>query len=282
MGRLSNTWHLAKVSWGVLKKDRELLWMPVLSFLASAVVIGIVVALTLITLSTESTNDQAATEFNPAMIVLYVVAAMVLGIIAVFFNGALVAGAHERLTGGDPTVRSAIGRAFARIGGLVPWAIITTTVGLVLQALRNRAGWLGRIVTSLLEMAWEVVTFLTVPAIVIDDLGAVAGLKQSASLLRRTWGENIAARVGFGLLGFVLIIPAAIVAGVFIASGSTVLTVIGVIAAAAWVAVVMVVLTALNAVFQTALYLYATTGMAPSGFEQAPLSEPFAHKGSGG
>ena len=278
MGRLSNTWHLAKISWGVLKKDRELLWMPVLSFLASAVVIVAVLVLTFITLSTESTHDQTTMEFNPAMVVVYVLAAMVLGVIAVFFNGALVAGAHERLTGGDPTVRSAIGRAFARIGGLVPWAIITTTVGLVLQALRDRAGWLGRIVTHMLEMAWEVVTFLTVPAIVIDDLGAVAGLKKSASLLRHTWGENIAARVGFGLLGFVLIIPAAVVAGLFIASGWTVLMVIGVIAGAAWVAVVMVVLTALNAIFQTALYLYATTGSAPSGFEQAPLAQTFVHK----
>ncbi|MDE0494606.1 MAG: hypothetical protein F4Z00_14240 [Acidimicrobiaceae bacterium] len=278
MGRLSNTWSLAKVSWSVLKKDRELLWMPVLSFLASAVVIVVVIGLTFVTLSTESTHDQTTMEFNPAMIVVYVLAAMVLGVIAVFFNGALVAGAHERLTGGDPTVRSAIGRAFARIGGLVPWAIITTTVGLVLQALRDRAGWLGRIVTHMLEMAWEVVTFLTVPAIVIDNVGAIEGLKRSASLLRNTWGENIAARVGFGLLGFVLIIPAAVVAGLFIASGWTVLMAIGIIAAAAWVAVVMVVLTALNAVFQTALYLYATTGMPPTGFEQAPLEQTFVHK----
>ena len=278
MGRISNTWQLAKVSWGVLKKDRELLWMPVLSFLASAVVIAVVIALTFLTASTESSQGQNTMEFNPAMVVVYVVAALVLGVIAVFFNGALVAGAHERLTGGDPTVRSAIGRAFARIPGLVPWAIITTTVGLILQALRDRAGWLGRIVTSLLEMAWEVVTFLTVPAIVIDDLGAIAGLKQSAALLRRTWGENIAARVGFGILGFVLMIPAAIVAGLFIASGWQLLIVVGVIAAAAWVAVVIVVLTALNAVFQTALYLYATTGAAPSGFEQAPLAQTFVHK----
>ena len=130
----------------------------------------------------------------------------------------------------------------------------------------------------MLEMAWQVVTFLTVPAIVIDNLGPIEGLKRSASLLRRTWGENIAARVGFGLLGFILILPAAVVVGLFIASGWTVLMVIGVIAGAAWVAVVVVVLTALNAIFQTALYLYATTGTSPSGFEQAPLAQTFVHK----
>ena len=278
MGRIHNTWQLAKTSWAVLKKDRELLWIPVLSFLASAAVIVVVLVLTFVTLSTTSSHGDTSMEINPAMIVVFLVGAMLLGIISVFFNGALVAGAHERLTGGDPTVRSAVGRAFTRIGGLVPWALITTTVGLVLQALRDRAGWLGRIVTHMLDMAWQVVTFLTVPAIVIDNLGAIEGLKRSASLLRRTWGENIAARVGFGLLGFVLILPAAVVAGLFIASGWTVLMAIGLIAGAAWVAVVVVVLTALNAIFQTALYLYATTGMPPSGFEQAPLAQTFVHK----
>ena len=278
MGRIHNTWQLAKTSWAVLKKDRELLWIPVLSFLASAAVMVVVLVLTFVTLSTTSSHGDTSMEINPAMIVVFLVGAMLLGIISVFFNGALVAGAHERLTGGDPTVRSAVGRAFTRIGGLVPWALITTTVGLVLQALRDRAGFLGRIVTHMLEMAWEVVTFLTVPAIVIDNLGPIEGLKRSASLLRRTWGENIAARVGFGLLGFILILPAAVVVGLFIASGWTVLMVIGVIAGAAWLAVVVVVLTALNAIFQTALYLYATTGMPPSGFEQAPLAQTFVHK----
>ena len=67
-------------------------------------------------------------------------------------------------------------------------------------------------------------------------------------------------------------------AGLFIASGWTVLMAIGLIAGAAWVAVVVVALTALNAIFQTALYLYATTGMPPAGFEQAPLAQTFVHK----
>ena len=278
MGRLSNTWHLAKISWSVLKKDRELLWIPVLSFLTSAAVIVVVLLLTFLTLSTTSSASTTTTEANPAMIVLWVVAALALGVIAVFFNGALVAGAHERMSGGDPTVRSAVRRAFSRIGGLVPWAILTTTVGLVLQALRGRAGWLGRIVVSMLDMAWEVVTFLTVPAIMIDNTGAIEGLKRSASLLRRTWGENLAARVGFGLLGFLLMIPAAVVAGLFIASGIGVLAVVGIVAAVAWVALVVVVMTTLNAIFQTALYMYATTGTRPSGFEHAPLNETFVHK----
>lgn len=278
MGRISNTWNLAKTSWGVLKKDRELMLLPVLSFLACVAVILVAIAVSLLTSSVSFSSDDSAVVQNPAIIVVGLLGSLAVGCVSVFFNGALVAGAHERLTGGDPTVASAIRRAFQRIGGLLPWALITTTVGLVLQALRERAGWLGRIVVAIVEMAWDVVTFLTVPAIVIDDMGPVEGLKRSASLLRSTWGENIASQVGFGLLGFLLALPAVLVLVVVLALGSAVLAFVGIVAALAWMAVVIVVMTTLNAIFQTALYLYATTGRSPSGFEQAPLSQSFRVK----
>ena len=43
-----------------------------------------------------------------------------------------------------------------------------------------------------------------------------------------------------------------------------------------WVAFAAVVLVALGAVFQTALYLYATSGTIPDGFEDSPLRDTFA------
>jgi hypothetical protein len=274
MGRISNTIALAKVSWRVLRKDRELLLIPVLSFLASIAVLALI---WLPTLSTIDTSALAGESEDPGAVLLLVgiITAMALSIISVFFNGALVAGAHERLSGGDPTVRSAVGRAFSRLPGLLPWAILTGTVGLILQAARERAGWLGRFVVNMVGMAWQTATFLVVPAIVIDDHGAVSGLKASAALLKRTWGENIAARVGFGLLGFVAIIPAVLVVVATGALGGAAL-VLGILVAVPYLALVVVVLTALNAVFQTALYLYATTGSVPAGFDDSNLQASFS------
>jgi len=278
MGRFRNTIELAKTSWSVLKKDRELLWFPVMSFFASIAVI-VVVAIPMIAMvdtTTSATGDQ--TTVNPLAAVLGILAAMTLSMVAVFFNGALVAGAHERMTGGDPTVKSSLNRAFSRISGLLPWALLTATVGLVLQALRERAGWLGRIVVDMIGMAWDVATFLVVPAVIIDELGAIDGLKRSSSLLKQTWGENLAARVGFGLLGLALIIPAVILVAIGAATGVGAFLAVTIIAAVAWVAVVMVTLTALNAVFQTALYMYATSGSMPSGFESSPLGQSFERR----
>ena len=274
MGRISNTIALAKVSWRVLRKDRELLLIPIFSFLASIAVLALI---WLPTLSAIDTSALAGESEDPGAVLLVVgiITAMALSIISVFFNGALVAGAHERLSGGDPTVRSAVGRAFSRLPGLLPWAILTGTVGLILQAARERAGWLGRFVVNMVGMAWQTATFLVVPAIVIDDHGAVSGLKASAALLKRTWGENIAARVGFGLLGFVAIIPAVLVVVATGALGGAAL-VLGILVAVPYLALVVVVLTALNAVFQTALYLYATTGSVPTGFDDSNLQASFS------
>ena len=274
MGRISNTITLAKVSWKVLRKDRELLLLPVLSFLASIVVLALLWLPTLSAIDTSGLADESG-DPGAVLIVVGVISAMAMSIISVFFNGALVAGAHERLSGGDPTVRSALGRALSRLSGLLPWAIITGTVGLILQAARERAGWMGRFVVNMVGMAWQTATFLVVPAIVIDDHGAVSGLKASAALLKRTWGENIAARVGFGLLGIVAIIPAVIVLFATGALGGAAL-VVGILLAVPYLALVVVVLTALNAVFQTALYLYATTGSVPAGFDDSNLQASFS------
>jgi hypothetical protein len=274
MGRISNTIALAKVSWKVLRKDRELLLLPVLSFLASIVVLALLWLPTLSAIDTSGLADESG-DPGAVLIVVGVISAMAMSIISVFFNGALVAGAHERLSGGDPTVRSALGRALSRLAGLLPWAIITGTVGLILQAARERSGWMGRFVVNMVGMAWQTATFLVVPAIVIDDHGAVSGLKASAALLKRTWGENIAARVGFGLLGIVAIIPAVIVLFATGALGGAAL-VVGILLAVPYLALVVVVLTALNAVFQTALYLYATTGSVPAGFDDSNLQASFS------
>ena len=280
MDRIRNTIRLAKTSWHVLQKDRELALLPVISFVLSLVVLAVFIVPGLLATDWDATTSSGGEETAiPALsIFLFALGGLGAAIVSVFFGGALVAGAHERLTGGDPTIRSSIGRAVERIPGLVPWALLNWLVISLLRALRERAGWLGNLFFGGLEFAFDVATFLTVPAIVIDDKGPIEGVKASAQLLRSTWGENLAARVGFGLLGFVVIVPAILVAVVLGATGVAVLTLVGIVVAAVWIGVALAMLSAMSGIFQTALYLYATTGSAPEGFENADLGATFTHK----
>jgi len=281
MGRIRNTVRLARTSWNVLQKDRELALLPVLSVLLTLIVITVFVVPGLLAVEWGGSEQSTISE-EPAIpalsYLLFLLGAAGAAIVNVFFVGALVAGAHERLSGGDPTVRSSIARAYERIPGLVPWALLSFTVVNILRALRERLGNLGNIVFGTIEVGFDVAAFLTIPAIVIDNKGPIDGFKTSASLLRRTWGENLAARVGFGLLGFVAVLPAALLIAFVSATGSAVVTVVGVAVVVVYVGVVFAIISAMSGIFQAALYLYATTGTAPAGFENAELGSSFARR----
>lgn len=273
MGRFANTWRLTKTSWSLLKQDRELLWLPVLSMLvilvlvAAALVVGFVA------------GDVEEGSISGAMAVLGIVFLMAMTSVGVFFEGALVSGAYDRMSGGDPTVRSAMGRAATHLPSLIGWAVITVTVGLIIRFLRERLGFLGQILGWLAEAAWAITTYLVIPAIIVDDERAVSGIKRSASLVRQTWGENLISQAGFGLLGFVLMLPAIIV-GVLIGVivPGTVGVVVGTAIGVAGVVTVLVVVGALSVYFKTALYVYATQGELLGGYDANQMRNSFRTK----
>lgn len=271
MDRIQNTISLAKSSWSVLRKDRELTILPVLSFFASLAVVLVFFGLAAAT--GDLTPDEGE-QVSPMLYLLAVIGSLAVAIISVFFQAALVAGAHTRLTGGDPTVGSSIGAARSKIHRIIPWALLNFTVGTILRAIRERAGFLGAIVGWLGETAWNLVTFLAVPVLMVEDQGPIDTVKRSASLFKRTWGENVAAQVGFGLLGIIAVIPAIIVGGLAASVGGLVAAV-GIFVAVVYFAAVIVVMSALNGIFQTALYMYAAEGTIPADFSTADLPASF-------
>jgi len=276
MGRFANTWRLTKTSWSLLKQDRELLWLPVLSMLTILAIVAAAAVVGFVTGSFDA--DGGADSLGGSTVVLGLVFAFVATATVVFFEGALVAGAHERMTGGDPTVRSAMSKAASRLPSLLGWALITMTVGLVLRFLRERLGWLGQMLTFLAEAAWGVATYLVVPAIIIDDYRSFAGVKQSMSLVKRTWGENLISQAGFGLLGFVLALPIVLVAILIAALVPGVGTVVGIVVGVAGVLAISVVIGALGQYFKTALYEYATDGVAHGGYDIDQMRASFRTK----
>ncbi|MDH3753981.1 MAG: DUF6159 family protein [Acidimicrobiia bacterium] len=265
---------MAKSSWSVIRSDRELLVLPVLSFLAAAAV-GLVAFGLVIIADYDSAAGWEEFEIGPGGAIILVVAFAAIAIVTTFFQAALISGARERLTGGDPTIGSAIGAAMSRIGLIIPWALFNFTVGMLLRAIDERAGVLGRFVVGLLSMAWNVITFLTVPIIVFEELGPFSAFRRSTELLRNTWGENLAAQIGLGLIGFIAVLPGLIVGGLLVATGTIAAVAVGVVILVMWIAAVMVVMTALTAVYQTALYEYATTGVVPQAFNSAGLDQAF-------
>jgi len=273
--KLSRSWTLVKASASVLQSDKELLVFPLLSGLAALLVMA-TFALPMFTLHL---FQQETRVLGYAMAFLMY---FCLYSVAFFFNAALVGAALIRLGGGDPTVADGFAAARARIGPILGYAAIAATVGMVLQAMRNRDNnFLVRMFASGLGVAWTLATFLVVPVLVAENLGPIDALKQSVDLLKRTWGENAIGNVGLGF-AFGLLMVGGVLVGIVLVIAAAMLSPKLAIAVALLVVLALVMLgiiqSALSGIYSAALYRYATAGEAPVGFEGTAIATAFAPK----
>jgi hypothetical protein len=280
--RFSRSWELVKASASVLSQDKELLVFPAVSAVATFIV-GACFVLPMIGMGGFDNLGRAAEGEASIGVYLWAFAFYLAQYSVIFFfNAALVGAAMIRLEGGDPTVADGFRIAFGKIGPILGYAAIAATVGIILRAIQERVGFIGRWVTGLLGVAWTVATFMVVPILVTRNVGPLDAVKESASMLRRTWGENVIGQGGLGLV-FGLIQVLLVIAGiaVFIGAASTqsvalmTIAALGVIASVILVALVQ---TALSGIYAAALYRHASGQQSVSGFDPQLLQNAFAHK----
>jgi hypothetical protein len=278
MGRFQMSWEIAKRSWAVLRADKTLAWFPVLSALGSLAVFAVIGGLFLVA---GIDDTPTGTSLQPIGWVLIVVMYLALAMVQTYFLAGLVAGADQRLRGQDSTLRSALEIANSRLHRLLPWAVVTATVTMVLQAIEERFGLIGTIVARLVGLAWNLVTFLVVPILVLEDLGVGDALKRSKDLFKKTWGENVIGQFGLGFVGMLLALPGLLFIGIGVAIGTVGLVVLGGIGVVLLVASAVIV-SALSGIYRTALYHYAANGQVPGEFSGIDFGAAFKRRGERG
>jgi hypothetical protein len=279
--RFSNGWRLVKASWAVLRSDKELIVFPIISGIAALIVFALFAVPLWISGYFERLDDGTSSAKVTGFVVLFALYVVLYTVIN-YCNAALVGAALIRLRGGDPTARDGFTIANQHVGPIVGYALIGATVGVALQALRERAGIAGQVVAWLGGTAWNLATFLVVPVLVVEDIGPIEAVKRSAALLRRTWGEQIVGNAGiglvFGLIGFVVILGGIFVVALAAATGIVALIVLAAAIAAAALAAVVVIGAALKGIFTAALYRYAAEGQVDTYFDADLVRSAFAPK----
>jgi Family of unknown function (DUF6159) len=276
--RFRRSWALTKASYAVLKADRELLVFPAISFIALCVVLFSFV-IPLVTIRGLVNLDTGSV--SPGGMVLTFVFYVVSYTVAFYFNTALVGAAMIRLNGGDPTIRDGLRVASSRIPQIIAYAVIAATVGMILRAISERMGFVGRIIIGFIGMAWSLLTFLVVPVLAAENIGPIAAIKRSSALLRKTWGEQLIGAGGIGavvgLLLFVIIVIG-MAATVALAGVSGYLAVVAIVVTVLVGGAIALVGSALGGIYTAALYQYATSGTSPA-FDSTALSGAFRQKG---
>ncbi|WFN33754.1 DUF6159 family protein [Methanogenium sp. S4BF] len=277
MSRFSRGFQLFKETFGILKKDRELLLFPVLS----GVVALVVVATFVLPLFFSGVLSGVGTSgSSPLAYVLLFAFYLVSYFIVIYFNTALVSCALIRLDGRDPTFMDGIHAASGRIGKILSWTLIAATVGLILRLIRGDGdNLLASLASALLGAAWSLATFFVIPVIVVDDLGGFAAIERSWKLFKSTWGETVIGSVSLGLVFIpaVLLLLVGVLAMV-VGSFEAGLVIIAV-ALLLWV-VSAVLYGALQGIFVAIMYLYATTGEVPDAIDRSLVEGAFVPKGS--
>jgi ABC-type multidrug transport system fused ATPase/permease subunit len=291
--RLSRGWSMAKASFTMLRQYPKLAILPATSGVIFLIIIAAILATLVPFGSGRATSNAIWTALSDgktgniwfylsAFGVFYVLAS-----VAIFFNVALIHCALRAHAGEQPSIRAGLAAAVGLLPQILGWAFVATTVGIVLNmitdALKNYLGFLGGLLSGLLEFSWAVITYFVVPVLVTEKVGPITAVKRSAAILRSKWGESLAGEARIGLIGALFFILSALVfaGGAALALSKAamvavgvILMVIGVLAAIAS----MVVMSALSTIFQSGVYLYATTGQVPQSLDRDLLEAAFQPK----
>jgi hypothetical protein len=264
-------WRLAKVSLRVVWSDGSLSALVVLGGVAAgAVALAFLVPAAI------------AYEIEEKVLaaVLTAIGVYLATLVATYFAVALAAAAADVLDGRDATVRGGMAVASRLTGPIAGWALVLTTVNLVLQVLRERAGILGSLLLGAASVAWSLATLLVVPILALEGLGPLQALDRSSSLFRATWGEQLVGTASIGILFAVFgTVPAIALVFLGLASGSTAVAVACVVVGILVAVAAGVLGSAARSVFAVALYRYAA-GAGPTGpFTTADLERAVARRG---
>ncbi len=218
-------------------------------------------------------GDGHTQHWHPKLVLyLYLLAIYLVAMIsATFFNVAFYNEIIKALAGERVSIRAGLGFARRRLRSILLWSLFAGAVGLLIRALEERFGWIGRLVMRFVGMAWSVASVFVIPVMIRDgNANPLTLLKNSTTTLKKTWGEALIGYVGVGLasglllLGsFLLLLGVGVLA--FWAHRPMLLVPLGL----AWLLGVIAFSYAAgvaNDIYRCALYVYASEGVVPEAY----------------
>lgn len=288
--KLENSWKLAKECWRVLMLDKEMMMFPIFSTITTILIIALI-AYPLWVLGffePTQTNEINVNQLLAAPTLLkYALLTIIptyLGyVILTFFNSGLITCALIRLCGDDPVLADGFRIAFKRLPQILAWSGIAATVGLLLRTIKERNGMFGKVFSGMLGFGWRIASFFAIPVIVAEEKGAIDALKRSGELIKKNWGEAITLEVGLSVLAIPASIPFFLMAGLAasIWTATPMLAISVLLIGIAYLFFVSLVFSTLDAIAKAALYMFASGGEMPKGFNNEILETIFKRNTGG-
>jgi hypothetical protein len=101
-----------------------------------------------------------------------------------FFCGVTVNMIDVHLKGGTPTIAEGVRDAGKNIVAILFLASVSTVIDMVARAARDNDSIVGKIVAGIVEAIWTTLSFLLLPAIIIEDAGFGVAMRRVRELHR--------------------------------------------------------------------------------------------------
>jgi hypothetical protein len=263
--------RLAGEAFALLRDDRRLLLLPAAALLVDVICVGVLLAL--------AAAASGRRGHETVLLVSFAVALYPVTVSSTFFNVALMHVVSQRWKGQQASVRDGLLLARQRLGTILAWSLLAATVGVAMQLVQRigHFAWIERLLALMLNLAWSVATFFVVPALALEDIGPLAAVKRSSSVVRRRWPESLTGSIAIGGAAGFALIPGMLgcIAGIAAFSSDPVSGAILLMMGVAMALPVMLYLSATSAVFSLAVWEYANHGVQSGPFSAEDLQRPF-------
>ena len=310
LDRLANGWNLLKASFGVIGANPRLLLFPAATAVLT-IVIGFLfltpivfqpsshkytegahwkeVASRVVVVSEPDEMDRLRgrkqhTELSRQALAYFTLAYFLSMFLATFFNVAFVHEIFDALDGNSVSVAEGIQFALTKVKPILMWTLFAGLIGMLIKALEERFGLFGRWVIRTVGFAWSVASVFVIPVLVLEEHSAnpLEVVRQSAGVIRKTWGEALAGYAGLQIGGFLvlfsLFVAVVVSGGIGYMAQSFAPVVIGLLG---WVVAAMAfsyTLGVAGQVYLCVLYRYATKGIVPAGYTSEMLGMAWTPK----
>jgi len=129
----SRSWNITKITFRVMKQDKEIFLFPIISSILIAVFISLMLIPILISLFIKG---------NSAVFIHYLIIFLLyFGIItiATLFSVAVVNTSRKRFQGGNATFFESIGAALSKLHLIILWSLFSATVGILFNIIERIA-----------------------------------------------------------------------------------------------------------------------------------------------
>jgi hypothetical protein len=166
------------------------------------------------------------------------------------------------------------------------WTLFAGIVGMIIKQIEQRLGVVGQIVARLIGLAWSIAAVFVIPLIVQDErnINPLRMLKNSASILKRTWGEALIGYVGMGILNTLVTIGSLVfvMAAIFASIAMNNYWLLAIVAPL-WLLGIFAWYYLMNVagqIYKAALYLYAADGIVSAPYSADLLNSAWKFKKS--